>query len=147
MKLYLLLFIILAVLTVSLGNASLQIGEQPLYPGHMIEPAELAHILQDTVAPHPLIYNIGPRDDIPTASEIGPVSKPEFLDTLRKKLSKLSRKSEIVIYCGCCPYKYCPNLKPAVELLKEMKFTSYKVLDLPRNIKSDWIDKGYPVEQ
>jgi hypothetical protein len=25
-----------------------------------------------------------------------------------------------------------------------MKFTNYRLLDLPHNIKKDWIDKGYP---
>jgi len=29
--------------------------------------------------------------------------------------------------------------------LKSMKFTNYHLLDLPHNIKTDWIAKGYPV--
>jgi thiosulfate/3-mercaptopyruvate sulfurtransferase len=29
-------------------------------------------------------------------------------------------------------------------LLKELKFTHYKLLDLPHNMKTDWLDKGYP---
>jgi hypothetical protein len=36
-------------------------------------------------------------------------------------------------------------VRPAIDALKEMKFTNYYLLDLPNNIKKDWIDKGYPV--
>jgi len=27
-----------------------------------------------------------------------------------------------------------------------MKFTNYYLLNLPHNLKQDWIDKGYPVK-
>jgi hypothetical protein len=27
-----------------------------------------------------------------------------------------------------------------------MRFTNYKLLDLPHNIKIDWINKGYPTQ-
>jgi hypothetical protein len=49
------------------------------------------------------------------------------------------------VYCGCCPYKNCPNARPAIALLKSMKFTNYHLLDLPTNIRTDWIARGYPV--
>ena len=44
------------------------------------------------------------------------------------------------------PYKNCPNVRPAFTLLNEMKFTNHKLLDLPANLKVDWIDKGYPMQ-
>jgi len=50
-----------------------------------------------------------------------------------------------VIYCGCCPFEHCPNVRPAFQLLNEMKFTNQKLLNLSTNLKTDWIDKGYPV--
>jgi hypothetical protein len=49
-----------------------------------------------------------------------------------------------VVYCGCCPYEHCPNVRPAVAVLKEMKFTNFKLLNLEKNIKTDWLDKGFP---
>ena len=51
----------------------------------------------------------------------------------------------VVVYCGCCPFEHCPNIRPAMAVLKEMNFTDYYLLNLLRNIKINWIDKGYPV--
>jgi thiosulfate/3-mercaptopyruvate sulfurtransferase len=28
-----------------------------------------------------------------------------------------------------------------------MKFTNYKLLNLSHNVKTDWLDKGYPTAQ
>ncbi|HCS20823.1 MAG TPA: hypothetical protein DIW47_09730 [Bacteroidetes bacterium] len=57
----------------------------------------------------------------------------------------MSRDAEIIIYCGCCPFSDCPNIRPAFEVLNELKFTNPKLLNLPKNLKADWIDKGYPM--
>ena len=65
---------------------------------------------------------------------------------LKAAVDKLPRDREIVIYCGCCPWDHCPNVKPAMELLKQMGFTKAKALYVPDNLKVDWIDRGYPVE-
>ncbi len=43
-----------------------------------------------------------------------------------------------------CTIANCPNIRPAFSLLNEMKFTNHKLLDIPKNIKVDWIDKGFP---
>ena len=76
----------------------------------------------------------------------GPAAKPEGLAMLKAAVEKLPRDREIVIYCGCCPWDHCPNVKPAMELLKQMGFTRAKALYVPDNLKVDWIDRGYPVE-
>ncbi len=55
------------------------------------------------------------------------------------------RNKEIVIYCGCCPLSGCPNIEPAYRKLEEMKFSNFKILDLPQDLQEDWIDKGYPM--
>ena len=34
----------------------------------------------------------------------------------------------------------------AFELLKKLKFTNAKLLNLPSNLNDDWISKGYPLE-
>ena len=52
----------------------------------------------------------------------------------------------MIIYCGCCPFRRCPNVRPAFELLKKMKFTNAKLLNLPTSLNDDWISKGYPME-
>jgi thiosulfate/3-mercaptopyruvate sulfurtransferase len=38
-----------------------------------------------------------------------------------------------------------PYIRPAMALLKNMQFSNYKLLNLPQNVKVDWIDKGYPI--
>jgi len=52
-----------------------------------------------------------------------------------------------VIYCGCCPWDRCPNIKPAFEELAKMGFTRVKALYLAENFKVNWTDAGYPVQQ
>jgi len=51
----------------------------------------------------------------------------------------------MVIYCGCCPFTKCPNIRPAFQQLKKMGFTNVKVLDLPVNLQTNWIAIGYPL--
>jgi hypothetical protein len=35
-------------------------------------------------------------------------------------------------------------VRPAIAALKTLQFSNYKLLNLPKNLKADWIDKGYP---
>jgi hypothetical protein len=51
-----------------------------------------------------------------------------------------------VVYCGCCPWDKCPNLKPALDTLRAMGFTRVKALYIPVNLAQDWTAKGYPIE-
>ena len=53
---------------------------------------------------------------------------------------------EIILYCGCCPWGNCPNVKPAMALLQEMGFTHAKAMYVETGFGRDWTDKGYPVE-
>lgn len=113
----------------------------------LIEPASLAPRL----AEKPVILYVGPNvlyrsKHIPAAIYAGPTGKPEGLELLKAAVAKLPHDREIVIYCGCCPWDRCPNVKPAIALLQQMGFTNAKVLHLPEYFKTDWIDKGYPVE-
>jgi thiosulfate/3-mercaptopyruvate sulfurtransferase len=76
--------------------------------------------------------------------DIGPANNKANLDKLKQFLTKEKKDRSIVIYCGCCPFEHCPNIRPAFILLNEMKFTNHKLLALQHNIKIDWINKGYP---
>lgn len=93
----------------------------------------------------PLIIAVGPGAPIPGSKDIGMAKESENVDRLKKELSGLPKDKDIVVYCGCCPFDHCPNVRPAINVLKEMQFTNYSLLNLPHNIKTDWIDKGYPV--
>lgn len=110
----------------------------------LIEPTELATTLQSG-KDVPVIISVGPAATIPNSISVGMAKEKENIDTLKSKLSAMPKNTEIVIYCGCCPFEHCPNVRPAIAALKDMKFTNYRLLDLPHNIKADWIDKGYPV--
>jgi len=83
---------------------------------------------------------------IPGSIYAGPASTAAGLEALKASAGKLPRDREIVIYCGCCPFDRCPNVKPAFEALRQMGFTHVKVMEIPTNFGADWVDHGYPAE-
>jgi thiosulfate/3-mercaptopyruvate sulfurtransferase len=121
--------------------------EEPWTQDQLLEPSELAKTINDNKAKQPYIYCIGPGATIKNSIDIGPAQDKENLSKLKQQLSKLPKEANIVIYCGCCPFVHCPNIRPAFALLNEMKFTNQKLLSLQHNIKMDWIDKGFPVSK
>jgi hypothetical protein len=110
----------------------------------LMEPATLAETIRAN-KDLPVIISVGPAATIPNSIDIGMVNEKEGLNKLKAKLKSVPKDKKIVIYCGCCPFEHCPNVRPAIDALKQMKFTNYSLLNLPQNIKKDWIDKGYPV--
>ena len=121
---------------------------EPWRSDQLLDPAELAaRIIRDLHAHQPVLLSIGPAAVIKNSIDVGPTQDKANLERLRVELDKLSRKSDVVIYCGCCPFKNCPNIRPAFRLMNEMKFERHKLLNLSSNIKMDWIDKGYPVNE
>jgi hypothetical protein len=121
-------------------------SDNPWTEKQLKDPAILAATIADPKAPRPVIFNIGPVQQIKGAIAIGPATKPDNLEKLKQQLAKLPKDKEVIIYCGCCPYSRCPNVRPAFELLQKLKFKNAKLLNLPSNLKDDWIDKGYPLE-
>lgn len=118
-------------------------GQMPL-----VAPAELAENLSKSKTP---VFYVGPNvlyrsKHIPGSVYAGPGGKDEGIALLKAAAGKLPRDREIVIYCGCCPWDRCPNMQPAFEALRAMGFTKIRAVDLPDNFKTNWIDKGYPVE-
>ena len=113
----------------------------------LLAPAELAKVLNTPKSPQPIVFSIGMQAIIKGSVDIGPAMRADNLNTLKQKLNQLPKNSKIVVYCGCCPFSRCPNVRPAMALLKSMQFTNYKLLNLPQNIKVDWIDKGYPISE
>lgn len=111
----------------------------------LIEPAALAAILENPKAKQPLIYNIGVVENIKGAKNFGAASEKENLERFKKTLSGLPKTSFVVVYCGCCPFSRCPNIRPAIGMLKSMGFSNGKLLNISTNLKQNWIDKGYPL--
>ena len=111
----------------------------------LIEPTALATIIANPKANQPKIFNIGVVDNIKGAINMGGVSEKENLQKLNNALSKLPKSTFLVVYCGCCPFERCPNIRPAVTLLKTLGFKNGRLLNLPTNLKQNWVDKGYPL--
>lgn len=142
------IFLFAITLSVNAFNMSSSQGNQdPWTPQQLLNPSELAKVLNNPKAPQPLIYSIGMQAIIKGSIDIGPAMRKDNLNKLKTQLDKLPKNAQIVIYCGCCPFDRCPNIRPAMELLKNMQFKNYKLLNLPQNIKVDWIDPGYPINE
>jgi thiosulfate/3-mercaptopyruvate sulfurtransferase len=84
---------------------------------------------------------------VPAASFHGTASKEEGLAELKKWVGGLPRSTNLVIYCGCCPFDRCPNIRPAYAALHEMGFTHVRVLVLATSFAADWVEKGYPMQK
>ncbi len=119
--------------------------KDPWAKEQLMPPAELAEKIKNNDLHQTTIFNIGPAGNIKGSIEIGATQEAEHLAQLKKELTDLPKDREVVIYCGCCPFRDCPNIRPAFELLKEMKFKNAKLLNLSKNLKVDWIEKGYPL--
>lgn len=114
----------------------------------LITPEQLLQALKLPEKQRPLILQVGVHSlylhsHIPGAEYVGPAG--HGIESLRKRTVHLPRNTFIVIYCGCCPWSYCPNFRPAAEELRKMGFTNFKVLHLPTTFQVDWANKGYPV--
>jgi thiosulfate/3-mercaptopyruvate sulfurtransferase len=124
----------------------------PWTKAQLISPESLNKRLAETEGAKPLIIYVGFRPlyvqgHIPGAVYYGPAARPEGLAELRRHLRELPRPKEIILYCGCCPWHECPNIRPAFQALKEMGFTRFKVLHIPNRLSADWAAKGYPLEK
>ncbi len=113
-----------------------------------INTAELVKMLQSSKAP--LMLQVGShvlfaQAHIPGSEYVGAGSTPEGLAKLKARVQSLPRDRAIILYCGCCPWGHCPNIKPAFEQLRTLGFRNAKVLYLPMNFGVDWVNKGYPV--
>lgn len=140
----LLSLIVLTVIIFATQNVSAQTGKEPWLNKQLIQPAELAKNINEK---NIYIFNIGPAGLIKNATDIGEGQDKKNVEKLKNEVSKLPKDANIVIYCGCCPFGDCPNIRPTFKLLNDLKFTSHKLLNLPKNLKVDWIDKGYPMNE
>lgn len=126
---------------------------EPWTSAETVSPALLVNEMADAKgADHPVIVCAGFRilydgGHVPGSVFHGMASKPEGLDDLKKWAQGIPRSSRIVVYCGCCPFAHCPNIRPAFEMLRSMGFRHLRVLLLPNSFAKDWAGQGYPVEK
>lgn len=93
------------------------------------------------------IFSIGFDNIIKGSVDIGPGGEEENLNKLKESLKDIPKTETVIIYCGCCPFAQCPNIRPAFQLLKDLGYENPRLVDIPSNIKVDWLDKNYPVNE
>ena len=122
----------------------------PANSKQVIQPEELARTLQS--GEKPVVLYVGPRSfyaqsHIPGAEYIGPVGKADAMGKLRARSASLAKDQSIVVYCGCCPWDHCPNIRPAFSELQKLGFTKVRVLYLATSFGADWVAKGFPAQK
>ena len=137
-------------ITLFLFGLLLSAGTDPWTDNDLVQPEQVSNLTKDVHTPllihvgFPVLYR---ASHITGSVYAGPGSKDEGIADLKKAVAGQPRTREIVLYCGCCPFDKCPNIRPAFAALHEMGFTHVKVMVVPTNLKTDWIDKGYPTEK
>ncbi len=117
-------------------------------PAALLQPADLVQMLRSSTKP--LVLQVGSHvfyaeAHIEGSEYAGPTGTNAGIEALRERVTALNKDRLIVIYCGCCPWGRCPNIRPAYQQLQTLGFTKVRVLYLPENFGTDWVDKGYPV--
>jgi thiosulfate/3-mercaptopyruvate sulfurtransferase len=144
---------VLSVLAILIGAAG------PVLAGHkpaasiptaaLIQPADFAATLNASPAPKPLILQVGFRKayaqaHIPGSEYVGAASEEDGVKVLQQRVAELPKDSAIVIYCGCCPWKKCPNIAAAYDTLRDMGFKNVKVIYFADDFGTNWVDRGFP---
>lgn len=117
-----------------------------------VQPADLARELGDKNGAQPTVVYVGfhtlfAGGHIQGATFHGTASTEQGLFDLKKWADTLPRTANLVIYCGCCPFEKCPNIRPAFTALDKMGYKKLRVLVLPTNFATDWVDRGYPIQK
>ena len=127
-------------------------GDAPAI-GPSMAPSVLASRLDDVKAGKVQVLHVGPkavfqRGRIPGARWIGEAGEDDGYAALVAAMKAAPADAELVLYCGCCAVRDCPNVRPASRALREAgRSKAAFVLDLPTNFKTDWENKGYPTER
>jgi thiosulfate/3-mercaptopyruvate sulfurtransferase len=128
-------------------------AEDPWSKAQVLQPADFAGELGNAKGESaPTIVYVGFRTlfeggHVSAASFHGTASTEKGIAELKKWIATLPRTTNLVIYCGCCPFDRCPNIRPAYTALQDMGFTHVRVLVLPTSFAVDWVEKGYPMQK
>jgi rhodanese-related sulfurtransferase len=115
----------------------------------LIQPGDFAAALQRSRTPKPLILQVGfhkayEQAHIPDAEYVGEADEEDGLKSLQTRVADLPKDSAIVIYCGCCPWRKCPNIAAAYDALRDLGFKNVKVIYFADDFGTNWVDMGYP---
>ena len=126
-------------------------GAQDFPPGSILEPDQLAALLKNT-GDKPQVICVGFKflyntAHIPGSLYLGPARDEAGLASLEKWAGSAPRNKAIVLYCGCCPWDKCPNIRPAYTALKKLDFSQLKVVRMNQDFAREWVEKGLPTEK
>jgi thiosulfate/3-mercaptopyruvate sulfurtransferase len=112
----------------------------------LMAPSSLAELIRTKSPETPLLVCVGKDACIPGSVECGAEDERNTLIKMRTQIGRQDKNKPVVIYCGCSPELNCTDIKPVFGMLKNMGFKNPMILNLPNNLKTDWIDQGYPVK-
>lgn len=100
----------------------------------------------------PIVVQVGVKtlyqeSHVPGALHFQGVNTPEGKAAFLADLERLPKDRDIVLYCGCCPFDYCPFIQPAFSLANPIRGERIKLLVLPNSFEEDWVAKGFPVQK
>jgi thiosulfate/3-mercaptopyruvate sulfurtransferase len=126
-------------------------GAQDFPPASVLEPNQLAALLSRT-GDMPTVICVGFKflydtAHVPGSLYLGPARDEGGLAALEKWAGSAPRNKAVVLYCGCCPWDKCPNIRPAYAALKNMGFSQLKVVRMNQDFARDWVEKGLPTEK
>ena len=135
------------------GHAPQRAVADPWSAAQLIEPADFARELSSKKPDfRPTVVYVGFRalfegGHIPGATFHGTASTEAGLASLKTWAASLPRTTNVVLYCGCCPFDRCPNVRPAFALFRDLGFAHLRVLALRTSFAADWAEKNYPIEK
>jgi rhodanese-related sulfurtransferase len=129
-------------------NSSGQADSVPA--ARQLSPEELVKLLALSGKQKPVVFQVGShmmyvQAHVPGSEYMGLGVTEAGLQKLKARVEPFPRSTFIVIYCGCCPWSHCPNIKPVDDALRALGFTNVKVVHIADNFGADWKDKGYPI--
>ncbi|HLW71521.1 MAG TPA: rhodanese-like domain-containing protein [Candidatus Binataceae bacterium] len=140
----------LAAVLLASGSLPCMGAERDIPQAQLLLPAELAQMLRTSTGEKPLILQVGSHvlyaeAHIPGSEYVGAAGQESGLQALRDRMKGVSRDRLVVLYCGCCPWSRCPNIRPAHRELTALGFTHLKVLYLADDFGTNWVTLGYPI--
>ncbi len=153
-----LLFVMAALLQSATGHAEpiplpagAVLASDPWSAAQIIRPAELAKLITGPAADAPMLLHVGFKPlfrggAIPGSRYVGPGRTAEGIASLKRAVKPLPKNRSIVLYCGCCPWDHCPNMRPAFKVMRQLGFTNVRALYITKNLDTNWVDKGFPIE-
>ncbi len=124
----------------------------PWQSSQVVTPQALAKDLALPKEKRPVIVCVGFKflyqgGHIPGALYKGPAREASGLEELMAWAHSIPKDTPVVIYCGCCPFTKCPNVRPAFEALRTAGLTHIQVLDLEHSFEKDWMLSGFPTQK